>query len=122
MIKLIDEMITSINGLTVYCVIGANEWERNVKQKVIIDINLWVYKSEAIYSDRLENALDYKKLKDKVIKFVQSSSYHLIEALAYNVADMCLQEERVKKVRVKVSKPGALSYAREAAFEIVLKK
>lgn len=115
-------MIISIKGLTVYCIIGANEWERNVKQKVIIDINLVVDASEAIYSDRLEKAMDYKKLKDKVISLVQSSSYHLIEALAYNVADMCLQEERVKAVSVKVSKPGALSYAREAAFEIVLKK
>ncbi|MGC8557743.1 MAG: dihydroneopterin aldolase [Nitrososphaeria archaeon] len=122
MIKLINEMITSIKGLTVYCIIGANSWERNIKQKVIIDINLWVDASEAIYSDRLENTLDYKKLKDKVLSFVQSSSYHLIEALAYNVANMCLQEDKVKMVRVKVSKPGALSYAREAAFEIVLKK
>ncbi len=75
MIKLINEMITSIKGLTVYCIIGANSWERNIKQKVIIDINLWVDASEAIYSDRLENTLDYKKLKDKVLSFVQSSSY-----------------------------------------------
>ncbi|MGC8661459.1 MAG: dihydroneopterin aldolase [Nitrososphaeria archaeon] len=120
--ELIDETIISINGLAVYCVIGANEWERNIKQKVIVDIDLWVDELEAINSDELEDAVNYKKLKDGVLQFVSASSYHLIEALAYNVAKLCLKENKVKKVRVKVSKPGAISYAEEAAFEIILKK
>ncbi|MEM3487258.1 MAG: dihydroneopterin aldolase [Conexivisphaerales archaeon] len=119
---MIDETVISINGLTTYCVIGANGWERNIKQKVVVDINLWVDESEAINSDMLEDALNYKKLKDVVLQFVSTSSYNLIEALAFNIAKLCLKEDKVKKVKVKVSKPGAISYAEEAAFEITLKK
>jgi FolB domain-containing protein len=121
-IGLIDETITSINGLAAYCVIGANEWERNIKQKVIIDVNLWVGEEEALHSDKLEDAVNYKKLKDDILQFVSASSYHLIEALAYNVAKLCLKENKVNKVKVKVSKPGSISYAEGAAFEIILKK
>lgn len=119
---MIDETVTSIRGLEAYCVIGANEWERDIRQKVVIDIDLWVDVGEALNSDRLEDTVDYKKIKDKVLQFVSSSSYHLIEALAYNVAKICLNESRVKRVRVRVSKPGSLSYAEEAAFEITMSK
>ncbi len=120
--ELIDETVTSIRGLAAYCVIGANEWERNIRQKVVIDIDLWVDVPEALNSDRLEDAVDYKKLKDRVLQFVSASSYRLIEALAYNVAKLCLGESRVKRVRVRVSKPGSISYAEEAAFEITLSR
>ncbi len=68
--------------------------------------------------DQIADTVNYKKLKDKVVKVVESSSNRLLEALAYSIAKICLAEERVEKVKVTVDKPGALSYARSVAFEL----
>ncbi|MDG7034616.1 MAG: dihydroneopterin aldolase [Nitrososphaerota archaeon] len=107
-----------IRDLSLYCVIGDNEWERGIKQNVMVTIELWVNVDRALVSDQIADTVNYKKLKDKVVRVVESSSNRLLEALAYSIAKICLAEERVEKVKVTVDKPGALSYARSVAFEL----
>ncbi|MEJ5166112.1 MAG: dihydroneopterin aldolase [Thermoanaerobaculia bacterium] len=111
-----------IKGLALRTIIGTNAHEREEKQDVLIDITLWADLKKAMESDSLGDTIDYKKLKKKIIEFVEKSSFNLIEALAWGIAKICLAEEKVKKVQVCLEKPGALRFAKTVGVEITLEK
>jgi len=111
-----------IKGLLLRTIIGTNDNERVEKQDVLIDITLWADLKKAMESDSIDDTINYKKLKKKIIKEVESSSFYLIEALANKVAKLCLEEEKVLKVKVRLEKPGALRFAKTVGFEVILKK
>ena len=107
-----------IRDLHVRCIVGIFEEERAAKQDVLINITLHADYRAACRSDRIEETVDYKKVKKRVVAMVESSSYYLIERLAEAVARMCLESPRVDRVEVIVDKPGALRFARSVAVEI----
>jgi len=108
-----------IEDLTLACIIGVYEDERKNKQDVVIDIVLYSDLETASQTDKLEDTIDYKQIKQQVIAAVESSKYFLIERLAGKIAEICLENKKVKKVEVKVNKPGALRFAKNVAVEIV---
>jgi FolB domain-containing protein len=107
-----------ISDLVCRCVIGVEEWERRERQDVLVSLELAVDLTPAGKSDQIDDALDYSKLKKRVLTAAESSSFHLIEALAERIAAICLDDERVEEVQVRVEKPGALRFARTVAVEI----
>ena len=107
-----------IRDLMLRCIIGFNDDERREKQDVTINIVLDADLSEACRTDRIEDSVNYKIVKKKIIALVERSSFNLIERLAEEVAGVCLESRRVKKVRVTIDKPGALRFARSVAVEI----
>ena len=107
-----------ISDLRVSCVIGVNEDERSRKQDVLINLAIFTDMSAAARSDRIEDAVDYSRLRDRIVDTTARSSYHLLEALAEAIATVCLEHPGVSRVRVRVDKPGALRYARSVAAEI----
>jgi D-erythro-7,8-dihydroneopterin triphosphate epimerase len=108
----------SISGLALKCVVGVYPEERSGKQDVRIGVTLHADLAAACRSDRIEDTVDYKALKKRVIRMVESSRFLLIERLAQAVADLCLEEPRVRRVDVRVEKPGALRFARAVEVEI----
>lgn len=106
-----------VRGLACRAIVGVNPDERQAMQDLLIDLEL-TYRSQAGRTDRLADATDYKVVKRRVLEFVEESSYHLLEALAEGIADLCLQAPGVAAVRVVVDKPGALRFARSVAVEI----
>jgi D-erythro-7,8-dihydroneopterin triphosphate epimerase len=107
-----------IRDLTVRCIIGIYPEERRDKQDVVINIVLEADLRAACQSDRIEDTVDYKGLKKRVVAMIESSSRFLIERLAEDVAELCLAEPKVERVTVSVDKPGALRFARSVAVEI----
>lgn len=107
-----------IRDLHLRCIIGTFEEERRAKQDVVINITLYADLKSAGRSDNLEDTVDYKTLKKRVIALVEDSSCRLIEHLAERIAEVCLGEARVRRVSVAVDKPGALRFARSVAVEI----
>ena len=108
-----------IRDLLLRCVVGVYDWERREKQDVLLNITLYADLRTACRTDRIEDTVDYKAIKKKVAAMVEVSSYALIERLAEQVADICLEHPRVERVDVSVDKPGALRFARSVAIEIV---
>ena len=111
-----------IEDLLLRCVIGINDWERKVKQDVLISIELFLSLEKAGKTDSLEDSIDYKKLNKKIIQMVEGSQFYLIEALAEEIAKICLEEEKVKAVRVILRKPHALRFAKNVGVEIYREK
>jgi FolB domain-containing protein len=108
-----------IRDLLLRCVVGVNEAERRQKQDVVVNITLAADLSTPCRTDRIEDTIDYKQIKQRVIELVEASSFFLLERLAEEIAGACLAEPRVQQVRVRVQKPGALRFARTVEVEIV---
>ncbi len=107
-----------ISDLAVRCIIGVNEDERRERQYVLINLEIFADLSKAAKSDRFEDAVDYRAIKKEIVKMVEGSSYHLVEALAEAIAGLCLKFKGVLQVRVRVDKPAALRFARSVGVEI----
>jgi len=111
-----------IRDLAAHCIVGARDKERRRKQAVVINLTLSVDLQQAGKSDRLEDTVDYSALRKRVLAFVESSQYSLVEALAESIAQLCLQDARVRWAKVGVEKPGAARSARAIGVEIVRKQ
>jgi FolB domain-containing protein len=107
-----------ISDLSVRCIVGINEDERREKQDVLINVSLFADLGKAGRSDRFEDAVDYRAIKKEIVRMVESSSYHLVEALAEAIAGLCLKSSGVHQVQVRVDKPTALRFARSVGVEI----
>lgn len=107
-----------LRGLAIDCVIGFIDWERRIKQTVVIDLELPVDCRAAAVRDQVEDTLDYKKVARRVIAFVEASEFQLVETLAERIAQLILAEFAVEWVRVAVNKPGAIRGSRDVGVAI----
>jgi 7,8-dihydroneopterin aldolase/epimerase/oxygenase len=107
-----------LRGLRIECIIGFIEWERRVKQTVVIDLELPVDCRQAARTDEVESTLDYKSVAKRVIAFVEASSFKLVETLAHRTALLILEEFAVPWVRISVNKPGAIRNSRDVGVTI----
>lgn len=102
-----------LRGLEVDAVIGIWEWERRIRQKVRIDLEMGVDIQRAAAGDRIEDTLNYKSVAKRVQEFVGASSFQLVETLAERIAEIVLTEFDVPWIRLTVNKPGAIRGARD---------
>jgi dihydroneopterin aldolase len=107
-----------LHGLTVDAVIGIWEWERKIRQKVVIDIDMDADIRKAAASDSVEDTLNYKLVAKRVIHLAETSGFQLVETLAERVADIVRNEFDVPWVRVKINKPGAIRGSRDVGVII----
>lgn len=113
------EDLILIEGLAVETVIGVFDWEREIQQRLLIDLQLHTDIARAASSDDLQHTLNYKAISDAVVELVQASSYQLLESLAEALAAMILQDFQVTKLSLKLSKPGAVPEADNVAVKII---
>jgi FolB domain-containing protein len=99
-------------------IIGINDWERVERQDVLLNITLFGDLRAAGESDQIEDTINYRTVTKQIIKHVESSQRFTVEALAADVARICLKEKGVKRARVRIEKPGALRFARSVGVEI----
>lgn len=107
-----------IDGLEVRAILGIFAHERDQRQEIRIGLRLHTDISAAARSDSIEHALDYKSVTKRIIEFVEASDYFLIERLIEEIAALALTEFDVRRVTVRVEKPGALRYARTVGITI----
>ncbi|MCE5322288.1 dihydroneopterin aldolase [bacterium] len=107
-----------IQDIKASCIIGTTEQERRNKQDVVINVTLHADLREAGLADNLGKTVDYEAVEHKIVGLVGKSSRHLIEALAEDIAQVCLGFDMVEKVDVSVAKPAALKFARTVSVKI----
>lgn len=99
-----------IKNMRVRAILGIHDWERKKKQDIVISIKFKYDAALAIDKDQVDHAVNYKTIAKKVMNFVESSDYFLIETLTDTLFEMIDGLEGVKKTKVVVEKPHALRF------------
>ena len=110
--------IIYIKDLRIETVIGIFDWERKVKQMVILDVEMAGDCRKAAVNDDVADTVDYKSVAKRLIEFVGNSEYKLVETLAERCAETIMEEFRVPWVKLRVNKQGALRGARDVGVII----
>ncbi len=104
-------MIIRIKNLRLRAIVGINPWEREQTQEVVLNVELEFDGAKAAASDRIEDTVDYKRLKRQIMQEVEASQYFLIEKLAARVLEIVRAESLVTRATVEIDKPSALRFA-----------
>jgi 7,8-dihydroneopterin aldolase/epimerase/oxygenase len=107
-----------IHALKTETIVGIFDWERQVKQTVVMDIEFSADIRKAALSDSIDDTLNYKGVAKRVLAFVEESSFHLVETLAEHIAMLILEEFAVSWVSIALSKPGAIRSSRDVGVKL----
>lgn len=97
-----------LQELRVDTVIGIYDWERRIRQTVVIDLEMGADIAAAAATDSIDDTLDYKAVAKRVIAFVEQSDYGLVETLAEKITEIIREEFAVPWVRLTLNKAGAV--------------
>jgi dihydroneopterin aldolase len=100
-----------IEQLVVVTTIGVYDWEQQIKQKLVFDIEMAHDNRPAGQSDDVTDALDYAQVSQKIIQYVENGKFLLIERVAEEVANLIMTTFTVPWLRIRLTKPGAVPQA-----------
>lgn len=112
--------IVFLRQLEVDTVIGIHDWERKIRQTLVLDLEMAVDIRLAAQTDSISDALDYQAVAERLGEFIRGSSFQLVETLAESCAGIIMQEFAVPWLRLTVSKPTALAQA--ASVGVVIER
>jgi dihydroneopterin aldolase len=107
-----------LNQLRTECIVGIWEWERQVKQAVVLDIEMGCDVRKAAQTDKIEDTIDYKKVSKRLLTFVGESQFELVETLTENIARIIVTEFAVSWVKVRLNKQGAIRNSQDVGIMI----
>ena len=111
-----------IEDLLIRSVIGISEREREQPQDILVNITLSTDTKKAGISDNVNDSVNYRTVTKKILAHTEITHRFTVEALAEDIANICLQETGVFSVRVKVEKPGAVRFAKSVGVTITRAK
>jgi dihydroneopterin aldolase len=114
--------IVYIRDLRIQTIIGIYDWERETRQTVSLDLEMGADIKKAAASDSIDDTLDYKAVAKRLIQFVADSEFQLVETMAERIADIVLHEFDVPWVKLRLSKPGAVTGSRDVGVIIERRK
>ncbi|MBS1250775.1 MAG: Dihydroneopterin aldolase [Chloroflexi bacterium] len=107
-----------IKDLTAHGILGLHDWERENPQDILINLVLFGDFAEAGASDDVEKSVNYQTVAEKVRTHAEKAGRLTVEALATDIAKLCLEDEAVKRVRVRVEKPTVIPFTKSVGVEI----
>ncbi|MEQ9462516.1 MAG: dihydroneopterin aldolase [Haliea sp.] len=110
--------IVFIRELRADAIIGVYDWERSVRQTLVLDLEMAWDNRPAAAGDAIDAALDYATVSSRVTEHIENSSRQLLETLAEELAALVLAEFGVPWLRLRLCKPGAVQQARDVGVLI----
>jgi len=110
--------IVYLRGLQIETVIGIYDWERSIRQSVVLDLEMAMDIRAAAASENIDDALNYHAISERLIEFVGAGQFLLIETLAERCASLVMTEFNVRWLRLQLAKPTAVAAAREVGVVI----
>jgi FolB domain-containing protein len=107
-----------INKLLVRGIIGINDDEREKPQDILISIVLFVDLHHAGRADDIANSINYRHVVHKVMAHTEAIGRYTVEALAEDIAQICLEFQDVTKTIVRIEKPAAARFVESIGIEI----
>ena len=111
-----------IEDLMVRGIIGISEKERSQPQDIVVSVILYADITSGSRSDNIDDCVNYRTISKAIIAHIQEVSRYTVEALAGDIAKICLMTPKVEKVKVKVEKPGAVRFSKSVGVEIIRKQ
>lgn len=109
---------TFIKDLLARGIIGVNDWEREKPQDILINITVFTDTRRAAETDDLADCVDYRALAKKAQAHAETAKRLTVEALANDLAKICLEQPGVQRAIVRVEKPGAVRFAGSVGVEV----
>lgn len=116
--KIVSKDRVLIEGLTILTTIGVYDWEKTIKQKLVLDLEMAWDNQPAGKSDDVSLCLNYFLVSQAITTLIETTQFELIESVAERVAELIIQQFSVNWLRVKVSKPNAVVNASNVAVVI----
>ena len=110
--------IIFLHGIEANCVVGVWEWEKQITQKIIVDLEVSADIAKSAASDELSDTLNYKAVAEAVIKMLEESRFQLIETMAEEVAKLVMNDFSVAWIKVRINKGGAVKHVRNVGVQI----
>jgi len=107
-----------IEGLEVDTVIGAYDWERDIRQCLRLDLSFAWDNRPAAATDDLALALDYASVSSRIQAFAEQARFELVETFAERLAEVLMSEFQIPWMHLRLTKPGAVPAARGVGVEI----
>lgn len=107
-----------IKNLRVRAIIGVRAWERETPQDLLINVSVFTESRPPDAPDDISICVDYSELAKDIRVHVEKAQRFTVEALAEDIAQLCLGKSRVRKVTVQVEKPGAVTGAEAVGVKI----
>ncbi len=107
-----------IRELRIDTVIGLHDWERQIRQTIVLNLEMAWDNRPAAADEAIDKALDYDAVSQRLIRFIGDSEFLLIETLAERVAELLLAEFGIPWLRLEVCKPGAVPEAQTVGVRI----
>ena len=107
-----------IKDLVARGIIGVNDWERKTPQEILINLEIFADLKKAGASDELADTVNYSSTAKKILAYAETAQRLTVEALATDIARICLDIPNVLKVKVRVEKPGAVRFTGSVGVEI----
>lgn len=110
--------IIFLHGIEANCVVGVWEWEKQITQKIIVDIDVSADIAASAATDELDDTLNYKALAETVINMLEESRFQLIETMAEEVAKLAIEKFSVAWIKVRINKGGAVKSVRNVGVQV----
>lgn len=107
-----------IKDLLVRGIIGINDWERNTAQDILINVTVFTDTRRVAEADDLADSVNYRTLAKRIQSHAETAARFTVEALANDLAAICLDETGVVRVTVRVEKPAAVRFSASVGVEI----
>jgi dihydroneopterin aldolase len=107
-----------IKGLSIQTTIGFFQWEKEIKQTLIIDLAMGWDTAKAALNDELAKTLDYADISVAIERFANDNPVDLIETLAERLADYLMTQYHIPWLKLSIGKPGAVHNAQTVGVEI----
>ncbi|MXP67702.1 dihydroneopterin aldolase [Pantoea sp. Aalb] len=109
--------ILFIKQLTVFTTIGIYDWEKDIQQKLLFDIEI-AYNSNSKIHYNVNNYLSYTDISNSIFHYLQDKKFSLIEHIAQEIAQLLMNQFKIDGIRIKVEKPGAIAQAKTVGVYI----
>ena len=113
---------TFIKDLHVRGIIGIRDWERETPQDMLINVTVFSDTSRAGETDDINDCVDYSALAKKIQSHAETAARLTVEALANDLAKICLEIPLVQKAIVRVEKPSAVRFAKSVGVKVERKR
>ena len=111
-----------ITDLLLRTIIGTHDWERKLRQEIMINVSLEYDSKKSCTGDHIDDAVDYRDITKRIIKEVEASHFFLLERLTDFVLKLVITDAKVKQATVRIDKPHALRFAKSVSVELSAKR